>query len=214
MIDKETIVKGINCKLNEKELLKICQQEMEEHFYYDYKLFISTIYKALNHEIDFEYFTTWCVLICNCLNYLPGADYRKKKFKILDTISDIFDGFSFEKEFCEKELYGLIARFKYQNFLLVNEESKKKSFFLSDGILRMVSFNRVNWTVDSCVYIAIYAAYNTKSFSIKFVDDKDFVFSDERNYSFAGAEEMDSFINEQFYNEEDKWTEDDSLSIY
>ena len=213
MINKEEIIKGINCELNEKRLLEICQKKMEEHLYYDYNLFLATIYKALKREISFEYFTTWCVLICNCLNYVPGFDCRKKKFKILSIISDIFDGFSFEDEFKEKELYYLIARFKYQNFLLENKE-KKAPLFLSDGVLRMLSFNRANWTADSCVYMAIYADYNTKTFSIRFVDDKDFGFMDNLNYSFVEEDEIDSFISKQFYNDKDQWIEDNSLNIY
>ena len=213
MINKEEIIRGINCELNEEELLRICQKEMEECFYYDYNLFLSIIYKALSREISFEYFTTWCVLICNCLNYVPELDYRKKKFKILNTISGIFGGFSFEDEFKEKELYDLIARFKYQNYLFESER-KRSPLFLSDGILRMFSFNRANWTADSCVYMAIYADYNTKTFSIRFVDDKDFIFLDGVNYSFVEEDEMDSFISKQFYNDKDQWIEDNSLNIY
>ena len=37
--------------------------------YYDFDLLMDVLHKALNKEINFEYFIDWCILVANSYNY-------------------------------------------------------------------------------------------------------------------------------------------------
>ncbi len=209
-ISKELTWKGLRMELSLDGLQNICQQNYELDQYYDFDLLINGLYKTLNKEIDFDYFSTWCVLIANCFNY---TNYKKQSINsLMYDISFFFDGIAFDDEWDEKKLYAQIAALKDYNHTFQNKLYSKKSPFETNGIERILVFDHANWTLDSGVYRVIIKNNNTKEFDLKYVDEADFVYDDKINYTFVNDKKFDEIFN-SFYDENAGWKENHKLQF-
>jgi hypothetical protein len=86
MVSSEQVWKGLKLELSKKEICKIFQAEKyEKGDYYDFDVFYGVIKKALNKEIDIEYFTDWCVLVANCFNSIKNRNKLCASFLIIGT---------------------------------------------------------------------------------------------------------------------------------
>lgn len=212
MVLKETTWKGLRGELSYEELNKIIQNKYEEDLYYDYDLYMEVIYKAINKKITFDYFTSWCVLVANCLYYIPKLDLRTRIGKRYDAIAWLFDGYSFTNKYNKKELYELIAFLKQENHILVTIEKNKKELFLTNNIGRYLCFDHINRRCHSTVYKVIVADYKSKKMHLKYVDDAFFIYNDKINYSHLNDEEFEKLYDFFFgYNLE--WKESHDLKF-
>lgn len=210
LISKELTWKGLRMELEEKELQEIFQQEYEEDEYYNYDILISGLYKALNKEIDFEYFKDWCVLIANCFNH---TSYKKTKMKkLMWNISYFFDGISFEDEYDRNTLLQDIAAMKEYNFDFENISTRKRPPFETNGIERILAFDHCNRAKDSSVYRVIIKDNNNNQFDLQYLDNAFYVFDDKINYTFVTEKEFDKIFN-SFFENDDEWTENHELKF-
>ena len=209
-ISKELTWKGLRMELEEKELQEIFQQVYEEDEYYNYDILISGLYKALNKEVDFEYFKDWCVLIANCFNY---TSYKKDKItKLMWDIGYFFDGISFEDEYDRNTLLQDIAAMKDYNFDFENISAKKRPPFETNGVERILTFDHCNRAEDSGVYRVIIKDNNKNQFDLQYLDDAFYVFDDKINYTFVKEKEFDKIFN-SFFENDDEWTENHNLKF-
>ena len=209
-ISKELTWKGLRMELEEKELQEIFQQVYEEDEYYNFDLLMSGLYKALNKEIDFEYFKDWCVLIANCFNY---TSYKKDKItKLMWDIGYFFDGISFEDEYDRNTLLQDIAAMKDYNFDFENISAKKRPPFETNGVERILTFDHCNRAEDSGVYRVIIKDNNKNQFDLQYLDDAFYVFDDKINYTFVTEKEFDKIFN-SFFENDDEWTENHNLKF-
>ena len=206
MITKEQVWKGLNLKLTKDEICKIFQSsDYEKDDYYNYELLLNTLYKAVNKEIDFDYFMDWCILIANCYNYTK-ENYRTKLGKLYYKVADLFDGISFMTGYDKKELMEYIARLKHFNYLIKKAKKEVSGNFKTNGIERIFLFDHCNWNYDSSVYKVIIKNHNTKEWEIKYFDDYNFIFDDNINYSFVEEKEFEKIFN-SFYSKNSDWNE-------
>lgn len=204
MITKEQVWKGLRFELPQDELCKILQaDEYEEDDYYDYDLLMGTLYKAINKEIEFDYFIDWCILIANCYNY---TNKRTKLGKLYYDVGYFFDGISFMDGYDKKDFMESVAMLKHYDYLIRKAKKEIKGPFITDNIERIMVFDHCNWNYDSAVYRVIIKDYNTKEWEIKYIDDYDFTYDENVNYSFVSEKEFDKEFN-KFYNENSEWKE-------
>lgn len=209
-ISKELTWKGLKMELEAKELQEIFQQVYEEDEYYNYDILISGLYKALNKEVDFEYFKDWCILIANCFNY---TSYKKDKItKLMWDIAYFFDGISFEDEYDRNTLLQDIAAMKDYNFDFENISAKKRPPFETNGVERILTFDHCNRAEDSGVYRVIIKDNNKNQFDLQYLDDAFYVFDDKINYTFVKEKEFDKIFN-SFFENDDEWTENHNLKF-
>lgn len=167
MVTKEQVWKGLKLELTDDELCKIFQaDEYEADNYYDYDLLIATLKKAVNKEIDFDYFIDWNVLVANCFEYIKDA-HNAKLQKLYSDVADFFDGMSFMEKYDKKDYKSDVAFLKYYDFLIKKAKKQAKSPFLTYGVERIMLFDHSNWNYDSCVYRVIIKDYNTKQWDIR-----------------------------------------------
>lgn len=206
MITKEQVWKGLRLKLTDKEICDIFQaEEYEPDDYYDFDLLIDVLHKALNKEMNFEYFIDWCILVANSYNYTKDG-YKTKLGKLYCDVGYMFDGISFMNEYDRKELLSAIADLKYYNHLIIQAKKRKKEPFLTNDVERILVFDHANWNLDSSVYRAIIKDYRHKKWEIRYVDDGVFEFDENKNYSFVEDKEFEKIFDE-FYNENSDWKE-------
>ena len=206
MISKEKTWQGLRLELSRDGLREIYQGErFEKDNYYDYDLFMNVLKKAMNKEIDFNYFTSWCILVSNCLVY-SVARRSSKLSDIYNEVSDFFDGMSFMDGYNKKELLDNIARLKYYEFCIKRIKKEAKGPFVTNGIERLLSFDHSNWNYDSCVYKVIIKDYNTKEWEIRYIDDHDFEYDENVNYSFVDEDVFEDTFG-RFYGENSDWNE-------
>ncbi len=214
IISKELTWKGLRMELPEEELQAIFQQEYELDKYYDFDLLIKGLYKALNKEIDFEYFKDWCVLIANCFSF---TNYENDKVNVLmGSIGYFFDGLSFRDKWNEKDLYSAIAGLKDYNHTFKNKINRKRLPFETNGVERILTFDHANWALDSRVYRVIVKDNNKKEFDLKYVDEANFVYDDKINYTFVGNRTFNNIFDSFYYDYEDKgikWKENHNLKF-
>ncbi len=210
LISREQTWKGLRMELSVEELQAIFQQTFEEDTYFDFELLLDGLHKILRKEIDFDYYTSWCILIANCFTY---TNYESKALNnLLGEIGYFFDGCSFEEEWNEKELYYNIASLKYFNHLYENKRNKKRSRFLTDGVERFLVFDHANRAQDSRVLRAIIKDNTKKEFDLRYVDEADFTYDENVNYSFVDEEAFEDVFN-SFYRADGEWTENHKLKF-
>ncbi|MBR3885404.1 MAG: hypothetical protein IKJ33_02940 [Clostridia bacterium] len=210
LISKEQTWKGLRMELSSEELQSIFQQEYEPDKYYDYNLLLSGIKKALNKEIDFEYYIDWCILIANCFNY---TNYETKALNTLMwDIGYFFDGCSFEDGYSEKELYQDIAFLKSYNHEYENKVNRKRKPFETNGVERILTFDHANWTLDSRVMRVIVKDNINKQFDLKYVDEGEFDYDENVNYTFVDDKKFENIFN-SFYDEKAGWEENHNLKF-
>ena len=206
MISKDKVWKGFRLELSREENREICHGErFEKDNYYDYDLFMNVFHKAMNKEIDFNYFIDWCILVANSLIYMSGKRGTKLS-EIYDEVSDFFDGISFMDSYNKKEFLENIAMLKYYDFCIKRAKKEAKGPFLTNGIERLLAFDHSNWNYDSCVYKLIIKDYNTKEWEIRYIDDHDFEYDENVNYSFVDEDTLDDIFH-RFYGENSDWSE-------
>ena len=212
MITKEQVWKGLRLKLTDKEICDIFQADnYETDDYYDFDLLMDVLHKALNKEINFEYFIDWCILVANSYNYTKDG-YKSKLGKLYCDVGYMFDGVSFMDEYNRKGLLSAIADLKYYNHLIIQAKKRKKEPFLTNDVERILVFDHANWNLDSSVYRAIIKDYRHKKWEIRYVDDGVFEFDESKNYSFVEDKEFEKIFNE-FYNENSDWKEVHNLKF-
>ena len=212
MITKEQVWKGLRLKLTDKEICDIFQADnYETDDYYDFDLLMDVLHKALNKEINFEYFIDWCILVANSYNYTKGG-YKSKLGKLYCDVGYMFDGVSFMEEYNRKGLLSAIADLKYYNHLIIQAKRRKKEPFLTNDVERILVFDHANWNLDSSVYRAIIKDYRHKKWEIRYVDDGVFEFDESKNYSFVEDKEFEKIFDE-FYNENSDWKEVHNLKF-
>lgn len=212
MITKEQVWKGLRLKLTDKEICDIFQADnYETDDYYDFDLLMDVLHKALNKEINFEYFIDWCILVANSYNYTKDG-YKSKLGKLYCDVGYMFDGVSFMEEYNRKGLLSAIADLKYYNHLIIQAKKRNKEPFLTNNVERILVFDHANWNLDSSVYRAIIKDYRHKKWEIRYVDDGVFEFDESKNYSFVEDKEFEKIFNE-FYNENSDWKEVHNLKF-
>ena len=206
MITKEQVWKGLRLKLTDKEICDIFQADnYETDDYYDFDLLMDVLHKALNKEINFEYFIDWCILVANSYNYTKDG-YKSKLGKLYCDVGYMFDGVSFMDEYNRKGLLSAIADLKYYNHLIIQAKKRKKEPFLTNDVERILVFDHANWNLDSSVYRVIIKGYRHKKWEIRYVDDGVFDFDESKNYSFVEDKEFEKIFDE-FYNKNSDWKE-------
>lgn len=212
MITKEQVWKGLRLKLTDKEICDIFQADnYETDDYYDFDLLMDVLHKALNKEINFEYFIDWCILVANSYNYTKDG-YKSKLGKLYCDVGYMFDGVSFMEEYNRKGLLSAIADLKYYNHLIIQAKKRNKEPFLTNNVERILVFDHANWNLDSSVYRAMIKDYRHKKWEIRYVDDGVFEFDESKNYSFVEDKEFEKIFNE-FYNENSDWKEVHNLKF-
>lgn len=101
---------------------------------------------------------------------------------------------------------------KYYDFLIKKAKKLAKSPFLTNGVERIMLFDHSNWNYDSCVYRVIIKDYNTKQWDIRYVDDHDFDYDENVNYTFVNNKEFTK-IFDKFYEDGTKWKEVHNLKF-
>ena len=206
MITKEQVWKGLRLQLKQEELCGINQaDEYELDDYYDYEMLMNTLHKAINKEIDFEYFLDWCILVSNCYNFTKDR-YETKLGKLYCSVAYLFDGISFLERCDKSALMRFIAQFKYYDFLIRKIKGQIKGVFKTKGIERIMLVDHCNRNYNSCVYKVIIRNHNTKEWEIKFVDDHDFIFDENTNYSFVNKQSF-SKVFYSFFEDDTEWKE-------
>lgn len=206
MVSSEQVWKGLKLELSKNEIRKIFQAEKyEKGDYYDFDVFYGVIKKALNKEIDIEYFTDWCVLVANCFNEIKIYG-NSKLAEVYEELAWFFDGVSFIDKYNEKDLKDYIAKLKSFDYEIKRAKIEINEPFLTDGVERILVIDHANWNYDSTVYRVIIKNYNTKEWEIKYVDDHDFSFDENVNYTFVDEKEFEKIFNE-FYHEDGDWNE-------
>lgn len=212
MISKEQVWRGLRLELSDDVLCKIYQaDEYEKDDYYDYDLLMGTLNKAINKEIDFDYFVDWCILVANCYNY-TNDDYKTKLGKLYCDVGYFFDGISFMDDYNKKDFMESVAMLKHYNYLIKKAKKQIKGLFITNGVERIMCFDHANWNYDSCVYRVIIKDYNTKEWEIRYIDDYDFDYDENVNYSFVDEKIFDKIFNE-FYNDNTDWKEVHNLKF-
>lgn len=212
MITKEQVWKGLRLKLTDKEICDIFQADnYETDDYYDFDLLMDVLHKALNKEINFEYFIDWCILVANSYNYTKDG-YKSKLGKLYCDVGYMFDGVSFMDEYNRKGLLSAIADLKYYNHLIIQAKKRKKEPFLTNDVERILVFDHANWNLDSSVYRVIIKDYRHKKWEIRYVDDGVFEFDESKNFSFVEDKEFEKIFDE-FYNENSDWKEVHNLKF-
>lgn len=206
MVTKEQVWKGLRQELSDDELCSIFQaDEYEKDDYYDYDLLMGTLYKAINKEIDFEYFIDWCILVANCYNYTK-ASYRTKLGKLYAGVGYFFDGISFMDGYDKKDFMESVAMLKHYDYLIKKAKKEITGPFATNGVERILLMDHCNWNYDTCVYRVIIKDYNTKEWEIRYIDDHDFDYDENINYSFVDEKEFEEIFGE-FYNDNSDWKE-------
>lgn len=212
MISKEQVWRGLRLELSDDVLCKINQaDEYEKDDYYDYDLLMGTLNKAINKEIDFDYFIDWCILVANCYNYI-NDDCKIKLGKLYCDVGYFFDGISFMDDYNKKDFMESVAMLKHYNYLIKKTKKQIKGPFITNGVERIMCFDHANWNYDSCVYRVIIKDYNTKEWEIRYIDDYDFDYDENVNYSFVDEKIFDKIFNE-FYNNNTDWKEVHNLKF-
>ena len=212
MITKEQVWKGLRLELPDDELCKIYQAgNYEVDNYYNYDLLMEVLHKTINKEIDFEYFIDWSVLVTNCFCFI-GVDYRTKLGKLYAEVSDFFDGISFTDKYDKKDFMESIAMLKHYNYEIRKAKKEIKGPFETNGVERILLFDHANWNYDSCVYRAIIKDYNKKQWELRYIDDHDFDYNENINYSFVNEREFEKIFME-FYNDNTDWKEVHNLEF-
>ena len=139
LVSKDLVWKGLRMELSGEELRDIMQQEYEKDKYYDFDLMLQGFKKALNKEVDFDYYIHWCILIANCLNY---AKYSSPKINdLIDEIAYFFDGCSFDDDYNKKSLQLNIALLKNFNHEFENLSNKTNLPFETNSVERILLFD-------------------------------------------------------------------------
>lgn len=206
IISKELTWKGLKMQLTNKELCEIFQQEYENDKYYNFELLLGGIYKAFNKEVNFEYFSSWCVLVANCFNYTNySSDILNK---LMWNLAYFFDGISFEDSWNRKRLLYDIAVMKHINYRIERKMKKIKTPFETNGVERILVFDHANWTNDSIVYRVIIKDNRNKQFCLKYIDDYSFEYDENINYTFVNERKFNKIFDD-FYSGE--WKENHKL---
>ena len=212
MVSSEQVWKGLKLELSKNEIRKIFQaKKYEKGDYYDFDVFYGVIKKALNKEIDIEYFTDWCVLVANCFNEIKSYG-NSKLAEVYEELAWFFDGVSFIDKYNEKDLKDYIATLKSFDYEIKRAKIEINEPFLTEGVERILVIDHANWNYDSTVYRVIIKNYNTKEWEIKYVDDHDFSFDENVNYTFVDEKEFEKIFNE-FYHEDGDWNEVHNLKF-
>ena len=212
MIRKEQVWKGLRLELPDDELCKIFQaDEYEVDNYYDYDLLMGILHKAINKELDFEYFIDWCVLVANCYNYIE-TNYKTKLGKLYAGVAYFFDGISFMDGYDKKDFMESIAMLKHYNYEIRKAKKEIKGSFETNGVERILLFDHANWNYDSCVYRAIIKDHNTKEWELRYVDNHDFDYDENINYTFVNDREYEKILMD-FYDDDTDWKEVHNLKF-
>lgn len=210
MITKEQVWKGLKLELSLEQLEGIFQaEEYEKDYYYDFDLLKQVVEKAIEKQIDFGYFTSWCVLVANCFNYIKSESSKLKK--LYYAVSEFFDGISFIDEYNKKELLECFARIKSYDYKIRKEKKQTTEQFKTNCIERIFVFDHCNRNYNSSVFKVILRDYNQKKWQVVFVDGYAFDFDMNTNYNFVDEEEFEQEFY-RFYEDED-WSEVFDLEI-
>ena len=183
LIDKNIVWKGLNLELTKQELCEIFQSEYEKDNYYNFDLILDTFLKAYHKKIDFDYFLDWCILVSNVLYYTNHKSIKIKN--LLSKISEFIDGVSFSEYYNQKELLYSMATLKDYNHKIDNLINKKNLPFTSQNIERILCFDHYNMTKESIVYRLLIVDNTKKEFDLKYIDDNDFEYKIDINYTFV-----------------------------
>ncbi len=212
MVSKEQVWKGLKLELSKNEICKIYQaEEYEKDDYYDFDVFYGVIKKALDKEIDIKYFTDWCVLVANCFNEIKTYGNSKLQ-ELYDEVAWYFDGISFIDEYKEKGLKECIATLKSFDNYIKKAKKETQGAFLTDGVERILVIDHANWNYNSTVYRVIIKNHKSKEWEIRYIDDYEFSFNENVNYTFVDEKEFEKIFN-QFYHEDSDWKEVHGLSF-
>ena len=211
MITKEQVWKGLKLELPDDELCKIFQaDEYEVDDYYDYDLLMETLYKAINKEIDFEYFIDWCILVANCYNYTKDV-CRNKLGKLYCDVGYFFDGISFMDRYDKNRFMESVAMLKHYNYLIKKAKKEINGPFETNGVERILIFDHCNRTNNSSVYRVFIRDYNKKEWELTYIDDNDFEYDENINYTFEDEKHFNKYFYE-FY-EDETWKEVHNLKF-
>ena len=204
MVTKQQVWKGLKLELSLEQLEGIFQaEEYEKDYYYDFDLLKQVVEKAIEKQIDFGYFTSWCVLVANCFDYIKNDNNKLQE--LYSNIAYYFDGFSFFEEYNQKELLECLANLKYFDYKIRKEKKEIVEPFITNGVERILCFDHCNRNYDSSVYRVILRDYNHKQWQVMFVDGYDFDFDANTNFNIVSEEEFE----EEFYRyyEDEEWKE-------
>ena len=123
MVTKQQVWKGLKLELSLEQLEEIFQaEEYEKDYYYDFDLLKQVVEKAIEKQIDFGYFTSWCVLVANCFEYIKNDNNKLQE--LYSNIAYYFDGFSFFEEYNQKELLECLANLKCFDYKIRKEKKR------------------------------------------------------------------------------------------
>ena len=215
MINKEVVLKGLRCELNEKELLDIInnhQADLEYYGYYNLDLYLHILDKTINKEIEYEYFTSWCVLAMAALYRTSERINKKRKRELYNEVADFFDGIAFSYEYDKRFLTRIKAELRYYDYL-INKNKRRNALYISNNIGRYMLEDHSNPTLDSDVYRVFVVDYKNKRYCLKYFDDYNYLYKDEINYNFIGFPDKfdDVFVDTTY--DDDGWIEDNNLEF-
>lgn len=216
MVAKEQVWKGLRFELSKEEICKIYQaEEYEKDDYYDFNLLIDGIHKAINKEIDFDYFLDWCVLIANAYNYTKDSG-KSKLGDWYASVGYLFDSISFMDGYNKKMLYMYIASLKHDNYKIECIKNKTRKPFLTNGVERIMCMDHgsqaKNVDCYACVHRVVVIDYVNKEFDYKYVDDGFFTYDENINYTFVSDKKFANVIH-KFYKEGEHWVENHNLKF-
>lgn len=143
-------------------------------------------------------------LVANCYNFTKEG-YKTKLGKLYCDVAYFFDGISFMGQYNKKDLMESVMILKYYNYLIKKAKKEIKGPFETNGIERILIFDHCNRTNDSSVYRVFIRDYNKKEWELTYIDDNDFEYDENINYSFEDEKYFDKYFFEFYDNEE--WSE-------
>ncbi len=182
-MNKEYYMRVVRAEVCQKELDEILKNiygndvGLKYNFYYP-DIFIDVCMKKLNNEIDYEYFKTWLIVVCNLL-CVDEKHYD---------ISYCLDGWTFADDYGERICREIIAdikdydlQFKHKQYIKYHKKNKMKVIYLR--------FEMVDHSTDTVIYKCYIVDYAKKTYDLRFVDEEMLDFDLEKNYCFIIDEE-------------------------
>lgn len=202
LILKEEIWRAIRWELSEKELDRIISFDYryEDDDYYDFDLIIEKVHALMRGEKTIRYFTSWCVALMRCFMFNMKCKNSEVAAEFCD-LGDFFDGVAFMDSTLEgekklKECRDVIAALKYHNHKIQDAKNKKRSDFLTNGVVTYVNFGfSLN---DGREVLNRVCVVDKKRKVINYLFVPDFDYIEGINYTFLSEEEFDDLSSKYF----------------
>lgn len=194
LINRETVWKALRLELSEEELSKVrsFDYRLPKDNYYDFDLFISKIHDVMEGRIEVSTFDSWCVIVMRCLeNFMHTKSQRLRE--LYYDIGDYFDGMAFmsidisDEDKCVQCLED-IAWLKYQNHLVQEAKTRKKTPFTTNGVITYVTFGFSLNDGENCLLNV--CVVDTENDTINYMVIPEFKYDERINYTFLTEAEF------------------------